>query len=128
MAQDLVHCAPLPDWVDHPALSRGNPGHRDILYREWRMPLAQRCPGQSVFAGAGLALPRPPARSDTRGRAARRACRCGVGIPDTSGSKFILFASYAATSGSSMQVPEAFQLLRRETNMERLIFDGRLTA
>lgn len=122
-----VHCAPLPDWVDHQPYSSNIPatdvscianGLCRLLYdvqvdlshgdQAWHLRTVQR-----VLTREG----------------AERAAHVVLDF-DPGFQRLEVHFIRVVRGGECIEHarPEAFQLLRRETNLERLVFDGRLSA
>jgi hypothetical protein len=126
IAQDLVHCVPLPDWVDY------QPYRSDIPDTE------VSCVGNGtcrLLSDAQLNLRHPEQawhcrtvqRVLTREGAQRVAHVVAEFDPGFQRLEIHFISVVRGGERIEHAKAEAFQLLRRETNLERLIFDGRLT-
>lgn len=126
-ARDLVHCAPVPDWVDYQPYRSQIPdtetscianGTCRLLY-DIQTDLSQGSPAWH-YRAAHRVLTR---------EGAERAAHFVVDFDPGYQRLEVHFISILR-GGDRIEhaKPEAFQLLRRETNLERLVFDGRLTA
>nr|WP_246583729.1 DUF3857 domain-containing protein [Bradyrhizobium iriomotense] len=127
IAQDLVQCVPLPDWIDH-------------------QPYRSEIPDTDVSCVAsGLCRLLYDSQLDLRNSEQAWHCRtvqrvltregaeraANVVVEFDPGYQRIDVHFVRVLRGAEViehAKADAFQLLRRETNLERLIFDGRLTA
>lgn len=125
-AQDLVRCVPLPDWIDHQP-------YRELPDAEGSCIAGGLC---RLLYDSQLDLRNPEhawhyrtvQRVLTREGAERAA---HVVVEFDPGYQRIDVHSVRILRGAEViehAKADAFQLLRRETNLERLVFDGRLTA
>lgn len=126
-ARNLVHCAPVPDWVDH------QPYRSEIPDTEVSCVAGGLCrllfDSQVDLHNSDQAWHyRTVQRVLTREGAERAA---HVVVEFDPGYQRIDVHFVRVLRGAEViehAKADAFQLLRRETNLERLIFDGRLTA
>jgi transglutaminase-like putative cysteine protease len=127
IAQELVHCAPLPDWVDHQTYPAEIPDTETSCIANGACRLLNdiqvnlRSPEQAWHC-------RTAQRVLTREGAQRVAHVVAEFDPGYQRIEVHFVRVIRGDERIEHARPEAFQLLRRETNLERLIFDGRLTA
>ncbi|UPJ49168.1 DUF3857 and transglutaminase domain-containing protein [Bradyrhizobium sp. 200] len=127
IAQDLVHCAPLPDWVDHQPYPSEIPDTETSCIANGTCRLlndiqVNLCSPEQAWHC------RTAQRVLTREGAERVAHF--VAEFDPGYQRIEIHFVRVIRGGERIEHAklEAFQLLRRETNLERLMFDGRLTA
>ena len=127
IAQDLIQCAPPPDWIDH------QPYRSEIPDTDVSCVAGGLCrllhDSQLDLSNSEQAWHyRTVQRVLTREGAERAA---HVVVEFDPGYQRIDVHFVRVLRGAEViehAKADAFQLLRRETNLERLIFDGRLTA
>jgi len=127
IAQDLVHCAPLPDWVDL------QPYPAEIPDTETSCIANGACRLLNDIQ-VNLCSPEQAWHCRTVQRVLTRegAERVSHVVVEFDPGYQRIEVHFVRVIRGDERIeharPEAFQLLRRETNLERLIFDGRLTA
>lgn len=127
IAQDRVRCVPLPDWVEY------QPHRSDIPETETACVANGACRLLSELQ-LNLCLPEQAWHYRTIQRVLTREGAQGIAHvvaefdPGYQRVEVHFVSVLRGTERIEHAKPEAFQLLRRETNLERLIFDGRLTA
>jgi hypothetical protein len=127
ISYDLFHCVPLPDWVDHQPYRADLPDTEDSCVAGGIRRLLND-------VQVNLCLPvqawhcRTVQRVLTR-EGAQRLAHVVVEF-DPGYQRAEVHFVRVVRDGNAIEHAklEAFQLLRRETNLERLIFDGVLTA
>jgi transglutaminase-like putative cysteine protease len=127
IAQDLVHCAPLPDWVDHQPYPAEIPDTETSCIANGACRLLNDIQ-VSLCSPEQAWHCRTVQRVLTREGAERVAHVVAEFDPGYQRIEVHFVRVIRGDERIEHARPEAFQLLRRETNLERLIFDGRLTA
>jgi transglutaminase-like putative cysteine protease len=126
-AQDLVRCVPPPDWIDH------QPYQSDIPGTEVSCVASGLCrllyDSQLDLRNSEQAWHHRTVQRVLTREGAERAAH--VVVEFDPGYQRIEVHFVRVLRGAEViehAKADAFQLLRRETNLERLVFDGRLTA
>lgn len=126
-AQDLVRCVALPDWIDH------QPYRSELPDSETSCIAGGICrllyDSQLDLRNSEQAWHHRTVQRVLTREGAERAAH--VFVEFDPGYQHIDIHFVRVLRGAEViehAKAEAFQLLRRETNLERLVFDGRLTA
>ena len=127
IAQDLVHCAALPDWVDHQPYPSEIPDAEASCIANGSCRLLNDIQ-VSLCSPEQAWHCRTVQRVLTREGAERVAHVVAEFDPGFQRIEVHFIRVIRGDESIEHAKPEALQLLRRETNLERLVFDGRLTA
>jgi transglutaminase-like putative cysteine protease len=126
-ARDLVDCAPVPEWVDH------QPYRFPIPETEAACIANGTCrllfDAQTDLSTNAVAWHYRVAQSVLTREGAERVAHFVVDF-DPGYQRLEVHFIRVIRGGECIEHarPEAFQILRRESNLERLVFDGRLTV
>lgn len=126
-ARDLIHCAPVPDWVDHQPYRFPIPETEVSCISNGTCRLL--CDVQTDLSTDTVAWHyRTASRVLTRDGAERAAHFVVEFDPGYQRLDVHFIRVVRGAERIEHARPDALQILRRETNLERLVFDGHLTV